>query len=252
VIRRQPGGGEGTDFRSAFQSRTVPLDHAATRERRADHPPHAGVAGVLGVPHRGPVHHFVEAGDAEVVGKEFELLVEAIVAAAFFPRARRHRGAGLDEHLERRAGAPCLLPELGVLWPVDVGELMACLAGPGIAARQHQGRLEFRRQMGGFDVLVHFAEPRHRREIRVTDAAGDLAGIRPARPDEGDASAADDDLLILEPLARMDCQQPADFDGEIGRKLSERHQRQLLPDGHLVTGIEDQVVGHGHVTLRRW
>ena len=44
----------------------------------------------------------------------------------------------------------------------------------------------------------------------------------------------------------MDRQQPADFDGEIGRALAERDQRQVLPDRDLVGRVEDQVVGQGH------
>ena len=58
------------------------LDHAALLEGGADHPPHTDIAGIVAVPHRGPVHHLVEARDHRAFAEKADLLGIAEMAAA--------------------------------------------------------------------------------------------------------------------------------------------------------------------------
>jgi hypothetical protein len=49
--------------------------------------------------------------------------------------------------------------------------------------------------------------------------------------------------LVFKPLAGIDGEQPADFDGEIGGGFGERDEDEALPDGDLIGGIDDEIVG---------
>ena len=84
-------------------------------------------------------------------------------------------------------------------------------------------------------MLVHLAKPGNRGQIGFVHAlTGHFASIGAGRANPGDAAGLEDDLLVGEPGAGMDVQQPPDPERAIGRFPAERHQRQLLADGDLV------------------
>jgi hypothetical protein len=90
VVRGESGGGEGVDLTTVAKPCTVAFHDAALREGGADYAPHAVIARRGLVPHCGPVHHLVEAGNAEVLCKKAALLVVAKVSAAAFVSSRWH------------------------------------------------------------------------------------------------------------------------------------------------------------------
>src|ERR1700675_4716928 len=120
--------------------------------------------GIFGRPDGRPVHDFVEAHRHQGFFEEALLLVVTEPAAAMLIGRVWHRGAGRREYLERRAGAARGEPEFKILRAVHIGEFVARLARPSIAARQDQRRLPFRRQMRTFDMLMDFAETGRREE----------------------------------------------------------------------------------------
>src|SRR5439155_24949024 len=140
-----------------------------------------------------------EPGHHQTFGHEAGLFFAAVPAAAPFVGGGRYGRAGLRKDFQRRSAPARLEPELEIARAIDVGEFVAGLAGPGIAARQHQRRLPFRCQMRAFDVLVHFAEAWNSREIRPVHAFADLARIAARWSDPGDAPALEHDLLVLAP-----------------------------------------------------
>src|ERR1700722_16917920 len=121
--------------------------------------------------------------------------------------------------------------------PVDIGEFVARLAGPGVAARQHESCFPFRRKMRAFDMFVDLAEAGNGRETRLVKVLARLAGIRSRRAEISDAPAFDDDLPVLLPRARMHIEQTADAQDFIRRPLAERGQGQVLADAYFLGGV---------------
>ncbi len=92
-------------------------------------------------------------------------------------------------------------------------------------------------------MLVHLAKAGNGCEVGFVKAFSDLPGVRPCRTDIGNAAAAHDDLLIVEPLAHVDVKQPANPQQPVCRALAERDQRQVLAHGDLIGAVDEQVVG---------
>src|SRR5690349_20138069 len=96
-------------------------------------------------------------------------------------------------------------------------------------------------------MLVHFAEAGNGAEARLVKALRYLARVLTGRTHPGDAAALDDDLLVLEPGARMHIKQASDPQDAVSWAFAQRHQQQVLPDADFVTRVEDQIVGEvGH------
>jgi hypothetical protein len=64
--------------------------------------------------------------------------------------------------------------------------------------------------MRALDVLVHLAEPRHRRPRRLMHPMRGLALVQSGRSDPGDARPLDDDLPIGLPGSGVDIEKPSD------------------------------------------
>ena len=221
------------------------LDHAARLEGGADHAPEALVGGALRVPHGGPVHDLVEAGDHGACCHEATLFFVAVIAAAPFVGRWRHGGAWEREDLQGRTALTGFEPEFEVVRAVHVGEFVAGLAGPGVAAGQHHRRFPLGGEVRAFDVLVDLAEAGRRREIGQMRAACRLAGVRAGGAGPGDTAALDGDLLVQAPGSGMHVQKAADAEQRIGGALAEGGQHQVLADQDLAGGVDQQVIGEG-------
>ncbi|MNL36040.1 hypothetical protein D3C87_1581060 [compost metagenome] len=165
---------------------------------------------IFRVPHGRPVHHLVEACRHQALLKKGLLLVIPEITAAMLVGCGWDGGAGQGKNLQRRTGLAGLQPEFQRLCAVDIGKLVACLAGPGIAARQDEGCFPVRRQMRAFDMLVHFTKAGNGGKVRFVDTGAHFARIGAGLADIGDAAVLDDDFLIFRPCAGRNIQQPSD------------------------------------------
>ncbi|MND38010.1 hypothetical protein D3C80_287090 [compost metagenome] len=210
VIGGKACGGKGVDRRQIADAGGMALDHGAFFERGADHAPETFMRRVFRVPDRRPVHDLVETRRHQALLKKCLLLVVTEITAAVFVSRWRNRRAGQGEDLQRRTGFAGLQPEFQRLCAVDIGKLVACLAGPGIAARQDEGCFPVRRQMRAFDMLVHFTKAGNGGKVRFVDTGAHFARIGAGLADIGDAAVLDDDFLIFRPCAGRNIQQPSD------------------------------------------
>src|SRR5690606_22621990 len=114
------------------------FDYPACLEGGSDHAPKPLMGRVVRVPYRRPVHHLVQAGCHQLGLEKRSLLVVPEMTTAPFISCGRHRRARQGEYLGRGTGKACSQPELEIARTIDVGELMAGLAGPGGPPRQRQ------------------------------------------------------------------------------------------------------------------
>jgi len=107
--------------------------------------------------------------------------------------------------------------------------------------RQHQRGFVFRREVAGFNMLVHLAKARHGAEMAPINPFIHHPWISSSRPNPGNAAPGNDDLLIVMPAPPVDVEQAAHPDSSRPWTLAHCDQRQVLADTDFIRGIDKQV-----------
>ncbi len=92
-------------------------------------------------------------------------------------------------------------------------------------------------------MLVHLAETWTSGKVRAVflREGGSQESARGSGPSY--ATAADRDLLIIEPCAGVGIEQPPDAKEPIRRPFTQCDQNKILADCHLIRGIHQKIVG---------
>src|SRR5206468_442685 len=86
------------------------------------------------------------------------------------------------------------------MFAINIAEFVSAVDGPGISTGNDQGRFILGSDMGAFDVLMRFAEPRDRPLASRGNHSFAFARPRFGRTDPSDPLTLDHDVLVGFPL----------------------------------------------------